>query len=145
MPNALVPELGVSDWRRSRRFYCDVLGFLALYERPEEGFSYLALGAAELMIDQIGLGRSFDTPREHPFGRGLNLQIRVPAIRGLLDALAAAGLPLFLPAEERWYRKGARKSASGSSSSPIPTATCCASASPSVNVRQSFTSHVVDL
>ena len=109
MPNALVPELAVSDWRRSRRFYCDVLGFLALYERPEEGFSYLALGAAELMIDQIGLGRSFDTPREHPFGRGLNLQIRVPAIRGLLDALAAAGLPLFLPAEERWYRKGARE------------------------------------
>jgi catechol 2,3-dioxygenase-like lactoylglutathione lyase family enzyme len=107
--NALVPELAVSDWRRSRRFYCDVLGFLALYERPEEGFSYLALGAAELMIDQIGLGRSFDTPRERPFGRGLNLQIRVPAVQGLLDALAAAGLPLFLPVEERWYRKGARE------------------------------------
>ena len=51
MPNALVPELAVSDWRRSRDFYCRVLGFQALYERPEEGFSYLTLGSAEL-IDQ---------------------------------------------------------------------------------------------
>ena len=109
MPNALVPELAVSDWRRSRRFYCGVVGFRALYERPEEGFSYLALGAAELMIDQIGLGRSFDAPPDHPFGRGLNLQIRVPSTRSLLDALAAAGIPLALPPENRWYRKGARE------------------------------------
>lgn len=109
MGNALVPELAVSDWARSRRFYCDLLGFTALYDRPEEGFSYLALGAAELMIDQIGRGRTFDdghAPEGWPFGRGLNLQITVPDLAPPLAALAQAGLPLLLGPEDRWYRRG---------------------------------------
>lgn len=59
MSPALVPELGVTDWRRSRDFYCELLGFAVRYERPEEGFSYLTLGTAALMIDQLDLGRSF--------------------------------------------------------------------------------------
>lgn len=107
---ALIPELAVADWRRSRSFYCDLLGFTALYDRAEEGFSYLALGAADLMIDQIGLGRTLDdghAPDVPPFGRGLNLQIAVPDIAPLVAALAAAGVPLLLPPEDRWYRRGA--------------------------------------
>lgn len=83
MGNALVPELAVSDWRVSRGFYCDVLGFELVYERVEEGFCYLRMGEAELMLDQIGVGRDFDKghlPRECPFGKGMNLQIRVPAV-----------------------------------------------------------------
>lgn len=60
MSNALVPEFAVSDWQKSKAFYCGILGFDCLYERPEEGFCYLRLGQAELMIDQIGQGRSFD-------------------------------------------------------------------------------------
>ncbi len=109
MTNALVPEFAVSDWRASRDFYCRILGFAAVYERPEEGFSYLALGGAELMLDEIGLGRTFDDghrPQSHPFGRGLNVQIRVPGIAPLLEALATAGVPLHLGPEERWYRRG---------------------------------------
>ena len=73
---------------------------------PEEGFCYLALGEAELMLDQIGLGRDFGgdhAPTSRPFGRGVNLQIRVPSIAPLLAALA--GTPLSLPPEERWYRR----------------------------------------
>lgn len=107
MTNALVPELAVSDWAVSRRFYCEVLGFAAVYDRAEEGFSYLRLGGAELMIDQIGQGRNFDgghLPRARPFGRGVNLQIHVPAVAPLLAALA--GRPLFLGPEDRWYRRG---------------------------------------
>lgn len=109
MSNALVPELAVSDWRRSKAFYCTILGFGCIHERPEEGFCHLRLGAAELMLDQIGCGRDFDgghLPEAPPFGRGVNLQIRVPAIAPLLGALARAGHPLFLPEEERWYRTG---------------------------------------
>ncbi|MBE9638023.1 bleomycin resistance protein [Salipiger mangrovisoli] len=109
MGAALVPEFAVSDWRRSRAFYCDILGFDCAYARPEEGFCYLRLGDAELMIDQIGLGRTFDdghAPDAPPFGKGLNLQIRVAAIAPMLAALAEAGHPLFLPVEERWYRVG---------------------------------------
>lgn len=107
MNNALVPEFSVSDWRRSKRFYCDVLGFECAYERPEEGFCFLRLGAAELMIDQIGQGRTFDgghCPSGYPFGKGLNVQIRVAAIAPLVAALDAHGHALFLPVEEKWYR-----------------------------------------
>lgn len=60
------------------------------------------------MIDQIGEGRTFDNghlPKEHPFGRGLNVQIQVDEIRPLVGALAAARIPLYLDIEDRWYRK----------------------------------------
>ncbi|WP_105373248.1 bleomycin resistance protein [Neorhizobium huautlense] len=106
--NALIPELSVSDWRKSRDFYCDLIGFSVVYDRREEGFAFLALGEAQLMIDQIGLGRDFDlpeAPREHPFGRGINLQIEVPALRPVLVRLAAANIPLYLAPEEKWYRR----------------------------------------
>ena len=106
--NALVPELAVSDWRTSRAFYCDLIGFEVVYERPEEGFSFLTLGDAQLMIDQIGLGRTFElaeAPLDRPFGRGVNLQIRVPHVRPVLARLETAAVSLYLPLEEKWYRR----------------------------------------
>lgn len=105
---ALVPELAVTDYPASRDFYCAVLGFRLCYERPEEGFGYLALGAAELMLDQIGLGRDFDAghlPHARPYGRGMNLQIRVPELAPLLAQLAAVDWPLVVPQETQWYRE----------------------------------------
>lgn len=111
--NALVPELAVSDCAKSLDFYCRLLGFSRVYERPEEGFAYIALGQAQIMLDQMGPGRTFDNgyaPKDYPFGRGLNLQIEVDKIEPLLDALAAAGHPLFLPPEDKWYRRGSLES-----------------------------------
>ncbi len=110
MGNALVPEFAVSDWRKSKAFYCEVLGFEMVYEREDEGFCYLRLGEAELMIDQIGAGRTFDgghLPETYPFGRGLNVQIEVPSVDPMLRSLQAAGHALFLDQEEKWYRVGA--------------------------------------
>lgn len=106
MPAALVPEFGVRDWRAALAFYRDILGFEVRYQREEEGFAYLALGDAELMLDQIGLGRDFDPvgPRDR-LGLGLNVQIRVPSISPLVEALACAGHPLHFAPEERWYRR----------------------------------------
>ena len=110
--NALVPELAVSDWRSSRAFYTDMIGFEVAHERPEEGFSFLHLGEAQLMIDEIGLGRTFaldSAPFEQPFGRGLNLQIRVPAVEPILQRLEKAGINLYLSLEEKWYRRDDRE------------------------------------
>jgi catechol 2,3-dioxygenase-like lactoylglutathione lyase family enzyme len=104
----LVPEFAVSDWHASRRFYCEILGFECVYERPEEGFCYLNLGGAELMIDQIGEGRTFENghlPQSYPFGKGLNVQIEVPSVEPLIGALSDADISLYLPLEERWYRR----------------------------------------
>lgn len=108
--NALIPELAVTDCAASLRFYCDVLGFRLDYARPEEGFAFISLGGAQLMLDQLGRGRTLDSeyaPAERPFGRGLNVQIEVPAVAPLLTALEAATITLYLPLEERWYRRGA--------------------------------------
>lgn len=106
--NGLVPELAVGDWRVSREFYCDLIGFEVAYERPEEGFSFLTLEDAQLMIDQVGLGRTFElaeAPLDQPFGRGMNLQIRVRQVRPIVDRLETAKVSLYLPLEEKWYRR----------------------------------------
>ena len=106
--NALVPELSVQDWQRSRSFYLSIIGFEVLYERPEEGFSYLALGEAQLMIDQIGVGRTFtvgDAAFSYPLGRGVNLQLRVPDLGAILKRVEASGITPVIAPEERWYRR----------------------------------------
>ncbi|MVA82022.1 VOC family protein [Agrobacterium vitis] len=108
MGNALVPEFAVTDWHKSRDFYTRLLGFSVRYERPEEGFSSLELGGAQLMIDQIGLGRTFeinDAPLERPLGLGLNVQICVDDVQAILDRLEKAAIALYLPLEDKWYRK----------------------------------------
>ncbi|MFY0679445.1 MAG: VOC family protein [Thalassovita sp.] len=106
-PNALVPEMAVKDYAASRAFYLDLLGFSLCYERPEEGFGYFTLGTAELMLDEIGLGRTFDDghiPTSYPAGRGVNLQIRCAAVDPILKRLAAAKVALYLAPEVAWYR-----------------------------------------
>lgn len=106
----LVPELAVRDLRASLHFWCDLVGFTVRYDRPDEGFAFLTLGRAHLMLDQIGLGRTWKTGAlVPPLGRGLNLQVSVPDIASPLSLLAAADWPLFLQPEEKWYRIGSEE------------------------------------
>ena len=107
--NALVPELAVTDWKASKSFYCGVLGFEVKYERPDEGFALLRMGDAELMIDQMGLGRTLEgghRPETYPFGKGVNFQIRVPNVQSVLERANAAQSPIILPLEDKWYVAG---------------------------------------
>lgn len=101
----LVPELLVSDHGASRDFYVRIIGFAVRYERPAEKFSYLDLGGAELMIEQE---TDFwaTAPREQPYGRGINLQIEVDRLDPIIARLEEAGIALFRPVEEAWYRTG---------------------------------------
>ena len=106
---ALIPELAVADRRASVRFYRDLLGFAVAYDRPEEGFAFLRLGDAQLMVQEIGAHRVLapaGAPLERPLGQGVNLQIAIPATEPLIDRLTAAGVALAPPSEERWYRAG---------------------------------------
>jgi len=100
----LVPELDVSDLTRSLDFYVRVIGFAVLYERPEEEFSYLGLGMAQIMLHPRSRWQT--GALERPFGRGINLQVNIPDADALLARLEAAGWPLFHAPEERWYRRG---------------------------------------
>ena len=105
VPVSLVPELDVTDLDRSMAFYVGLIGFEVVFERPHERFAYLALGRAELMLqDAKGPGRRFRTaPLAQPFGRGINLQVAVPDVDNVHAAVAAAGLKPVLALEERWY------------------------------------------
>jgi catechol 2,3-dioxygenase-like lactoylglutathione lyase family enzyme len=105
----LVPELLVADLKASLRFWCELIGFRVLYERPSERFAYLALDGAEVMLEELDTGeRHWITGAlEHPLGRGINFQIAVARTATVLERLASAGWPLYMAIEEKWYRVGA--------------------------------------
>ncbi|GGK47843.1 bleomycin resistance protein [Nocardia camponoti] len=102
---SLVPELLVSDLRRSLEFWCGLCGFTIAYRRPAEGFAYITLGGAHLMLEERGVGRNWLTgDLQVPFGRGINFQIGVAALEPILAALRDDSWPLYLEPEVKWYR-----------------------------------------
>lgn len=95
----------VTDLTISLTFWVDICGFEVRYDRPEEGFAYLQLGSAHVMLDQTGIGRDWITQTlERPLGRGVNFEIAVPSIDSVLNRCTAADWPLFLEPETKWYR-----------------------------------------
>ena len=84
---ALVPELLVRDLATSLEFYLQDCGFRLRYARPEDGFAYLALGRAQLMLEEVTPGCWQTAPLSPPFGRGMNLQIEVADVHALHDRL----------------------------------------------------------
>lgn len=101
----LVPELCCSDIARSLSFYTEVLGFSVVYARPEDQFAYLDRHGAQIMIEQ-STGRAFVAGElAHPYGRGINLQIEVADVASLYKVVEAGGAPIYLPLEDRWYRR----------------------------------------
>ncbi|PRX10655.1 VOC family protein [Martelella mediterranea] len=101
--NALIPELGITSLAASLDFYVGIIGFSVVYDRPEEGFAFLRLGDAQLMLDTVGMGRTIGD--EAPVrGGGINFQLEVDDFDGIVARLTAAGWPLLKAPEERWYR-----------------------------------------
>lgn len=102
---AMVPELDVTDLAASLDFWCGLLGFSVAYRRDEERFAYLQRGPLQVMLCQIN-GEWLTGPLQRPFGRGINLQMAVDDPTPILQALQAAGWPLFREVEEKRYRVG---------------------------------------
>jgi len=101
----LVPELMVSDISSSLKFWVGLCGFSILYQREEEGFALLDLGGAQVMLDELRGARRWVTGElVVPFGRGINLEIKVDSLEPLITALDAAGWPVYQGVEEQWYR-----------------------------------------
>ena len=102
----LVPELKVSDLSRSLTFY-EAMGFVTLYSRPEERFAYLNREGAHLMLEEP-VGRTFLAGElVPPYGRGVNFQIEVSNVQAQYDRVETLGLPVYLPLEDKWYRRDA--------------------------------------
>lgn len=109
LDTALTPELGVTNFKESLKFYVDVLDFTIQYDRPEEGFAMLERQGSRIMIDEFREGaRSWAAgPLEYPLGRGMNLQIDTTDARGLYERAKSSGAKIFLELEEKWYRMDA--------------------------------------
>lgn len=110
--SALVPEILVRDLDRSLVFYCDLLGFTEKFGRPDDGFVYLEMGHAQIMLealpnDQSGAWITGDLVP--PFGRGLNLQIEVADVHSIHDRLKTAQVCLFRELRRSWYREEAHE------------------------------------
>ena len=101
----LIPELICSEIDRSLEFYTQVLGFTVLYARPDERFACLDREGARLMLEQPVGRRFLAAPLVAPYGRGMNLQIEVSDVRSLYEAARASGPRIYLPREEKWYRR----------------------------------------
>lgn len=101
--NKLIPELSVSDIERSREFYRDILGFTIEYERPEDGFAFLSLGEAQLMIEQLNDHWSVGE-MHYPFGNGVNFQIEIEGLDAFVERVKAAGVVPFKDVFESRYR-----------------------------------------
>ena len=105
---ALVPELSIRDLDASLAFYRDLLGFSVRFSRPEDGFAYLELGRAQIMLEQLpdDMRPAWLTGElQVPFGRGLNLQIEVDDVAAIHKRLLAANVELFRPLRRSWYRE----------------------------------------
>ncbi|MDR6162014.1 bleomycin resistance family protein [Pseudomonas moraviensis] len=104
--NKLVPELMVTNLDSSLAFWVSRLGFKVAYQRPEDGFAYLDLNGAQVMLEQVdsNAGQWLTAPLTKPFGRGINLQIDVEAVAPIIQKLDSAGCPLYRECKDTWYR-----------------------------------------
>lgn len=104
--NKLVPELMVTDLQNSLGFWASCLGFSIVYQRPEDGFAYLDLNGAQVMLEQVDphAGQWLTAPLSKPFGRGINLQIDVVAVAPIIGHLGQAGFSLYRDCQDTWYR-----------------------------------------
>lgn len=104
--NPLIPELYCSKFEQSLEFYTKVAGFSVSYSRPEERFAFLEREGSQLMIEQSTQPERtwLAGKAEYPYGRGMNLQIRVSDVKHLHEVFKNANVKIFLQLEEKWYR-----------------------------------------
>lgn len=102
--NKLIPEISVSNFKKSLEFYTKTLNFKIEYKRDESKFAMISLQGNQLMINEIN--DTWNTGKlEYPFGRGVNFEIEVDEIQPILDSLKKNNYPIFVEPKENWYRK----------------------------------------
>lgn len=107
LKTSLTPELYCSNIQSSLAFYTKILGFDIQYQREEEGFVMLERQGSRIMLEEIRNNSErvwLNAPLEKPFGRGINFEIKTNNIDQLYADVQKAGIKIFLPIEEKWYR-----------------------------------------
>ncbi len=105
--NPLIPELYCSDITKSLDFYCGILGFSIVYDRPEAKFAFIQREDVQLMLEELTEKdrKWLSGPLEKPFGRGANFQMSVTDVRALYEVLRSHHILFFQDIEEKWYRR----------------------------------------
>jgi catechol 2,3-dioxygenase-like lactoylglutathione lyase family enzyme len=104
----LMAEMMVTDYPRSLAFWTDVLGFALAFERPAQKLACLERpeGGQVMIYERDG---DWETgPMEHPFGRGLVIQVYVADAMAVARRVEAAGHPFYVPPREKWRDWGDR-------------------------------------
>lgn len=100
----LVPELTVSEFAGSIRFYTDVLGFEVMFSRP--GFVYMEFEGSQFMLEEFHSDGWNVAGLEKPYGRGVNFQIECSDAHGLRRRLSDSGHTLYREVEDVWRETG---------------------------------------
>ncbi|ADI78528.1 MULTISPECIES: bleomycin resistance protein [Pantoea] len=104
--NSMVPELTVTDFAASLRFYTVVLGFEVRIQRQQPDFAYLCYGQAQLMIEQFHPQGWNTADLRWPLGRGINFQIEVDDIEAVMARLQQHAVPLYRALRDNHYDTG---------------------------------------
>lgn len=100
--NTLIPELSVSNFEKSLHFYTKILKFKIEYTR--EKFVFLSLNKSQIMIEEVN--NHWKTGKlQHPYGRGINIQITVKDIQPILKNLQKNKYKIFRKPKTNWYKK----------------------------------------
>ena len=102
--NSLIPELSVSNFKKSIHFYTKILSFKIEYHRPEKNFAFLSYQDSQLMIEQVN-NTWVTAELTYPYGRGINFQIDSNDFKTLVDSLNKHHYPVFQKPEDNWYRQ----------------------------------------
>lgn len=102
-PNALIPELSVSDINRSLDFYLNILFFKLEYQRKTDKFALISMNDSQIMIEEIN-GFWETGILEYPFGRGVNFQIAVENIDELYENIKKQNYKIKVEIKENWYK-----------------------------------------
>ncbi len=101
--NKLIPELSVSNIKKSLDFYTKI-GFKLEYERTESKFALISFQGSQIMLEEIN--DNWKTGNlEYPFGRGINFQIEVNDVQKTLSNIENQNHPIFAKLKTNWYKK----------------------------------------
>lgn len=101
--NKLIPELSVSNIKKSTEFYIEVLGFKKEYERQADKFVFLSYFGSQIMLEEINNHWSVGK-LEKPFGRGINFQIETNEIEEISKRLKANNIEIYKDIFESRYK-----------------------------------------
>ncbi len=105
--NKLIPELLVTDIKKSKHFYIDILGFEMMYERTESGFVFLQLkDDIQIMLNQLSEDDDWQTGElSHPFGRGINISMEVSDVEEIYNRIVSKRYKIFIEMQDNYYRQ----------------------------------------